>query len=206
MNYLIGIIYTSARKVCFVFLDFLNGIYNYLLLRVYDIKTGRKFTSNGIPFIRVSKNGSFEIGNNFRINNGNRFNPIGRNQRCMFIVKGRLTIGNNVKMSSTAIVCHNEVIIEDGVTIGGNVVIYDTDFHSINHIERNSIPENKNNVKTSPVHIKKNVFIGAHTTILKGVTIGENAVIGACSVIRNNIPANEIWIGNPAIFKKRIDE
>lgn len=206
MNSLIGIIYKSIRKVIFMFFDAFCSIYNFILLKAYDIKTGRNFTSNGIPFIRVSKSGSFKIGNDFRINNGNRFNPIGRNQRCMFIVKGKLSIGNNVGMSSSAIICHNEITVEDGVKIGGNVAIYDTDFHSINYIERTSILEDKKNIKTSPVHIKKNVFIGAHSTILKGVTIGENSVIGACSVIRESILANEIWVGNPAIFKKKIDD
>ena len=52
--------------------------------------------------------------------------------------------------------------------------------------------------KKSPVIINNNVFIGAHSIILKGVTIGENSIIGACSLVTNDIPANEIWGGNPA--------
>ena len=54
--------------------------------------------------------------------------------------------------------------------------------------------------------IKDNAFIGSHSTILKGVTIGENAVIGACSLVSKDIPANEIWAGNPIKFIKKIDE
>ncbi|MDP9041992.1 MAG: acyltransferase, partial [Bacteroidota bacterium] len=51
-----------------------------------------------------------------------------------------------------------------------------------------------------PIFIKKYSFVGAHSTILKGVTIGEGAIIGACSVVTKNIPPYEIWAGNPIRF------
>ena len=59
--------------------------------------------------------------------------------------------------------------------------------------------------RNEPVFIADNVFIGAHVTVLKGVTIGENSIIGACSVVTKHVPANEIWAGNPARFIKKID-
>ena len=52
--------------------------------------------------------------------------------------------------------------------------------------------------------IKKGASIGANATILGGITIGENSLIGAGSVVTKDIPANEIWIGNPAKFFKNI--
>ena len=54
--------------------------------------------------------------------------------------------------------------------------------------------------------IEDNVFIGAHSTILKGVRISKNSIVGACSVVSKNIPPNEIWAGNPIKFIKKIDE
>lgn len=48
------------------------------------------------------------------------------------------------------------------------------------------------------VHIKKNVWIGVNTTILPGVTIGENAIVGACSVVTKDVPDNAVVVGNPA--------
>ena len=58
--------------------------------------------------------------------------------------------------------------------------------------------------KCAPVVIEDNVFIGARCIILKGVTIGENSVVGAGSVVTKSIPANEIWAGNPAKFIRKI--
>lgn len=181
--------------------------FRYLLL-VNRVNYGKNFLSNGIPTIRVSRKGAnFIIGDNFRINNGNKYNQIGRQQPCYFIVLDNavLKIGNNVGMSATAIVCSTKIVIDDNVKIGGNVVIYDTDFHSLDYRERTKTNEDRSLIKTSPVAIGKNVFIGAHSIILKGVTIGDNSVIGAGSVISKNIPKNQIWAGNPAVFIKNID-
>ena len=160
----------------------------------------KNLVSNGIPFIRVNKNGEFWIGDYFKMNNGEHFNPIGRQQQCFFIVKGKLRIGNNSGMSSTAIICHNAISIGDNVKIGGNTVIYDTDFHSLDAEERRRFIENKKKIMTKPIIICNNVFVGAHSTILKGVVIGENSIIGACSVVTKSIPSNEVWGGNPAKF------
>jgi acetyltransferase-like isoleucine patch superfamily enzyme len=162
--------------------------------------------SYGIPIVDISKNAKCMIGNNFFMNNGHKFNPIGRNSPCYIIAyyNGNLKIGNNVSMSSCAINCHNAITIEDNVKIGGGVCIYDTDFHSLNSLHRMNSKLDHENTKTAEVTIKRNAFIGAHSIILKGVTIGENSVIGAGSVVTKSIPSNEIWAGNPAKFIKEI--
>lgn len=164
------------------------------------------FTSKGIPYVSVARGGKCEIGGNFKMNNGLQGNPIGRPQPCTFVVDNgaRLLIGNNVGMSSTAIVAHRSVVIGDNVKIGGGTCIYDTDFHSLHAEERANKEQDRSNKKSAEVVIHPNVFIGAHSTILKGVTIGENSIIGACSVVSKSIPANEIWAGNPAKFIKTI--
>lgn len=91
------------------------------------------------------------------------------------------------------------------MTIGGNTVIYDTDFHSLDPNIRFSKTKDKVSAKWGKVSIGNQVFIGAHSTILKGVTIGDNSVIGACSVVTKNIPRNEIWGGNPAKYLAKIN-
>jgi acetyltransferase-like isoleucine patch superfamily enzyme len=164
------------------------------------------FKTNGVPFISVALGGSCSIGRNLRMNNGIHGNPIGCYNRCTFFVdKGaRLVIGSNLGISQAAIICHLSIKIGDNVKIGGGASIYDTDFHSID-------PELRINPKTDFINkqklevvIEDNVFIGAHATILKGVCIGKNSIIGASSVVTKNIPANEIWAGNPAKFIRNV--
>ena len=163
---------------------------------------------NGIPQIDVHRTASFTIGKNCTINSSFCANPIGRYTPSVFMVRENaiLSIGNNVGISSAALICQERIIIEDYVKIGGGVCIYDTDFHSLNTGERRNSKSDHENKNSTPVFIKKNAFLGAHSTILKGVTIGENSIVGACSVVAKNIPNNEIWAGNPAKFiKKCID-
>ena len=116
----------------------------------------------------------------------------------------KLVIGDNVGMSFVTIACFNQIFIGNNVKIGGDVIIYDADFHSLNANKRTAIPEIKQNIKTKPVHISNNAFIGAHSILLKGCSIGENSIVGAGSVVTRKIPANQIWGGNPAVFIKEI--
>jgi acetyltransferase-like isoleucine patch superfamily enzyme len=185
---------------------FFEQIISYILLKLNGVKIGLGFRSLGIPCVDVSLGGKFEIGNNLFIQSGNKYNQIGRQQRCFFVVKenGKLKIGNNVGMSSTAIICDKHIQIGDFVKIGGNVVIYDTDFHSLDSNLRHEKMNDYSNTNRQDVIIENNVFIGAHSTILKGVCIGENSIIGACSVVTKSIPRNEIWGGNPAKFIRAI--
>ena len=158
----------------------------------------------GLLKIDVTRRGKLTIGNNLHINSGNNYNVIGRQQKTIFWVEGELIIGDNVGMSSTAIICNYQITIGNNVTVGGNTVIYDTDFHNLDPQIRNDKILDKHTATKLPVLIEDNVFIGAHSTILKGVSIGKNSIVGACSVVTKNIPDNEIWAGNPAQFVKAI--
>ena len=81
--------------------------------------------------------------------------------------------------------------------------MFTTDFHSLDPIIRASSKDQKHR-KSAPVTIKHDAFIGARCIILKGVTIGENSIVGAGSVVTKSIPDNEIWAGNPAKFIRKI--
>jgi acetyltransferase-like isoleucine patch superfamily enzyme len=158
----------------------------------------------GLIKVCVTRRGQVQIGDSFHLNSGNNYNLIGRQQKCIFWVEGKLSIGNNVGISSTAIICKAEINIGNNVIIGGNTVIYDTDFHSLLPSLRMNSKEDLSNALSKRVVIKDNVFIGAHSTILKGVTIGSNSIIGACSVITKDIPDGEVWAGNPARYIRKI--
>jgi len=184
-----SIIYTPIAKVSLYF----NGA-------KYD--TGLKV--RGLIKLHVTRRGILKIGRNCSINSQN-FNLIGRQQKTIFWVEGNLSIGNNLGISCSALICNHDISIGDNVTIGGNTVIYDTDFHSLDPNLRISKKMDKVSAKWGKVTIGNNVFIGAHATILKGVKIGDNSVIGACSVVTKSIHCNEIWGGNPAKFISKIN-
>jgi acetyltransferase-like isoleucine patch superfamily enzyme len=174
--------------------------YTRLYLRANGVRLGTACRSNGLPELEMSLQGHFTAGNGLELQNGRHYNMIGRQQPCYFVIgkQGVLTIGNYVGLSGTAIVCHQSITIGDHTCIGMNCVIYDTDFHDLDFRKRAMIPEDYTNVSTRPVRIGRHVFIGAHSTVLKGVTIGDGAIVGAGAVVTKNIPAGEIWGGNPA--------
>jgi acetyltransferase-like isoleucine patch superfamily enzyme len=106
-----------------------------------------------------------------------------------------LTIGDDFGMTGGSIVCEAQITIGNRVNIGCNSIITDTDFHPLDPVERQTFPLNG---ATAPITLADDVFIGMQVLILKGVTIGKNAVIGAGSVVTRDIPPNSIAAGNPA--------
>lgn len=104
-------------------------------------------------------------------------------------------IGKNCKISSHSFICEG-VHIEDNVFIGHNVTFINDKYHrSIN--ETGSL-QTENDWKVLETFIRKGASIGSSSTILCGVTVGENAIIGAGSVVTKDVPSNTIVAGVPA--------
>lgn len=115
-----------------------------------------------------------------------------------------IIIGNNVSLGMFChLACINKIQIDDHVLIAGKVFISD---HSHGTTEKKMLltpPNERPLVSKGGIHIKKNVWIGENVSILPGVTIGENCIIGANSVVTHNIPDDSVAVGCPAkIFKK----
>ncbi len=174
-----------------------NLVINHISLRYYKVGYS-DFQINGI--LKLSNSGMIRIDGGFKCNSGNKYNLIGGDRKCSFIVSknAELLIGRNVGISNSTIVCTMKITIEDSVFIGGGCRLWDTDFHSINPYKRTT--GNEDDVKHAPIYISKRAFIGGGTIILKGVTVGENSIVAAGSVVSKTIPPNEIWGGNPARF------
>ncbi|MFD2529228.1 acyltransferase [Polaribacter marinaquae] len=178
----------------------LNYLFNLLMFKVNGVEVN-SFLINGRILVR--NKGSIKLGAGFTANSGKMINPIGGDTclRLICSIDGMLHIHENVGISNSTIVCWDKIIIHKNVLIGGGCKIWDTNFHSINSIDRLN---GDMSIKTSPIEIMESVFIGANCTILKGVSIGENSVIAAGSVVTKDIPSNQIWGGNPAVFIKKI--
>lgn len=176
-------------------------IYNDFVFRYRKVVASEKVRIKG--FIKIYGRGKFIFGKNVKINSSRMSNPIGgETKTVLFCSPGAtISVGDNTGMSNCAIVAKQSVTIGDNVKIGGSVKIYDNDFHSLDANERNF---GKDMPKCAPVVVKNGAFIGAFSIILKGVTVGENSIVGAGSVVTKNIPDNEIWAGNPAKFIKKL--
>lgn len=95
-----------------------------------------------------------------------------------------LKLGDYVDIGSyTILVAKEGITLEDFVQIGGHCCLY-----SVNTIDDTR----------GEISVKKNAKIGAHSVILPNVTIGENSIIGAFSLVKQDVPANEIWANVPA--------
>ncbi len=170
-----------------------------LLVAFNGIRWERGWSFYGLPIIQKHRQSVMKFGEGFSLRSSARSNPLGPNHPVILstLKAGAvLEIGRNFGMTGGSICVAERVTIGDNVAVGANSVIVDTDFHPIDPKARLLDPQNG---KTAPIVIEDNVFIGMNCHILKGVTIGQNSVIGAGSVVSRSIPPDSIAAGNPAI-------
>jgi len=192
------------------------GIFNFLprlvmlkIVRAYLKLCGVQIKQNlriySFPICRRHFYGTIKIGTNVTIFNKITENPAGISHRSVLVAGkpgAELIIGDNVGISGAVLYCTKKIVIEDFVYLGAGVMVYDTDFHPIDFSDRRM--KDKSKIKSASVRICEDAWIGAQTIILKGVTIGPRAVVGAGSVVTRDIPADCIAAGVPAKFIKPI--
>ena len=134
---------------------------------------------------------------------------------CSFAVQkdGKCTVGDFTLLNGAIVMAEELIEIGSHCLISWGVGIADSDFHPLEPAQRlidahalapffkDRPPRPK--LKTAPVRIGDNVWIGMNAVILKGVTIGENSVVAAGAVVTKSVPANTIVAGNPAIEVKK---
>ena len=134
--------------------------------------------------------------------------------------QGKITIGNHSYIGGGAYISRSSITIGNNVTIAWGGTVYDHDSHSLDFMDRrkdidnelNDIRNGRNfiqnkdwrNVNSRPIVIKDDVWIGMNVIILKGVTIGEGAIVGAGSVVTKDVPAWTVVAGNPAKVVKHL--
>lgn len=175
---------------------------NRMILRAQGAVLGQNICIPGKVSWAI-RGGKISIGDNFYFSSGFGVNPISGNlQGAVYVESGAsLKIGNHVGMSSTRMWIHDSVTIGNHVKIGGCVLITDTDAHPMDYQVRRTSNEG---TKSAPIVIEDDVWVGAHSVILKGVTIGARSIIGAGSVVMRSIPADCVAAGNPCKVIKTI--
>lgn len=176
--------------------------FDYYYLSYYGVETEIGYVSlQGLPIIHKHRNARIILGKGIVLVSNSKYNSAGINHPVILAAireNAELRIHGAFGASGSAIVAMNSIEIEEGVGLGANSHVYDTDFHPIGWLKNNVI-------KTSPVKICKNVWVAANCLILKGVTLENNCVIGAGSIVTKSVEANTIYAGNPARFIKKLD-
>ena len=151
----------------------------------------------GLPVLDLKPGGSIKVGARAVLCSTSQFTALGVSHPVVIRAmtsKANITLGDDCGLSGTTICAVDRITIGSGVLMGADVQISDNDFHPLTSAHRRYEEEG---IVSKPVLIEDNVFIGSRTTVLKGVTIGKNSVIGAGSVVTKDIPPNTIAAGNP---------
>src|ERR1700752_169682 len=145
--------------------------------------------------IRNVKGNSLLVGENSIVHAGISFEEAG----------GEIRIGNRCFIGRSHLVCYRSLTIGDDVIMSWGVTIVDHDSHSISWEERRDDVvdwakgwKSWKHVAHAPVVVQDKAWIGFNVSVLKGVTIGEGAVVGACSVVTHDISPYALAVGNPA--------
>lgn len=191
-------LYYLDSFIKFIFKRIFHTFWSIPLFKARCQKVGKNLQiPNGIPLV-IGSHLKIILGDNVTIQRS----TIGASKvfdEPVFI------IGNNTSINyGTTISVSKEIIIGNDCMISGGCMIMDSDDHPVDPVTRaKKLPVDPSDVK--PVKIGNNVWIGANSTILKGVTIGDNSIVATHSVVTKNIPTNCIFGNEPAkLIKKDI--
>lgn len=170
---------------------------DYVYCLIHRVKYDLSWRFYGLPIIQRRRGSLIRIGRNVTMCSSARRNSIGIIQPVILKTNASnasIVIGDYVGMSGCTISASCSISIGDHVLIGSGVLITDSDAHAIDwSARRNGALGN-----SRPIVIEDDVFIGARAIILKGVRLGRGAVIGAGSVVTQDVDAHMLVAGNPA--------
>ena len=168
-------------------------------LRNRGVGLGGNLCLYGMPIVTMVEESAIKLGDNVVLCSESASTALGVSRPVILRTLrpgARITVGSNSGLSGTVICAAAAVDIGEECLIGADVQIVDTDFHAIEPQGRRfSHPAG---IEASPVRIGRNVFVGTGSKILKGVSIGDDSVIGAGSIVTRDIPPGVIAAGNPA--------
>lgn len=177
-----------------------------LYFALHGVDWGSDWMIYGRPLIQRHAGSAISIGRGLNMRNWFGSNPLGVGHRSIlatWAADAHIVIGDDVGMTGATIVAQTRVSIGNGVLIGANSTICDTDFHPLSNDLRRLDPAAGD---SRPIEIEDDVFIGMAVLILKGSRIGRGSVIGAGSVVSGEIPPQVVAAGNPARVVRSLSE
>jgi acetyltransferase-like isoleucine patch superfamily enzyme len=187
------------ERMVYSIFDFFTGIFMSIWFVLLNIQFGRGILFFGRMHVRKHPDSKIIIGDDCRFRNRYHSNLIGINHPCMISThspEAVIQIGKGCGFSGTTIGAFTSIVFGDNVRCGANTLITDGDWHLDD--PRVGLPKK--------VEIRSNVWLGYGVIVMKGVTIGENSIIGAGSVVVSDVPPNCIAAGNPCKVIKTLDE
>lgn len=172
-----------------------------------NIQIRGRLIINGQPLIDIRKGCRLYIGDGVTLNSRNKGYHINMHSPVKLFADrpgAEIRIGDNTRIHGTCIHSYQSVTIGNNCLIAANCQIFDGSGHDL------SFPNVENRIHTGgtskPVKIEDNVWIGANSIILPGVTIGNGSIISANSVVVKDIPPMVLAGGNPAVILKHYAE
>jgi acetyltransferase-like isoleucine patch superfamily enzyme len=176
----------------------LLGKRNILYSFWWGVKLGHHTRFEGKCNFKRYPGSLISFGNNCEFLSSSNSNLIGINHHCTISTLTEdaiIEVGNNCGFSGVVIGAFKLIRLGNNVRCGANVLITDSDWHF----------DDPRAGEPQQIIIEDNVWLGVNVVILKGVTIGQNSVIGANSVVTKSVPENVIAAGNPCKVIKTID-
>lgn len=202
-----NILYTTW-DVFWIMLDMrISTIRSKGALLLQGCPLGNCFETSGHCSFKARKAGAIRLGNHVKLLAGWRCNRVGLSGPVLLQTfgDGIIEIGDFSGGSAIVLSARSKIQIGKHVNLGGNVRIYDHDFHALEpQFRRLGQKEQEPHIRTTPVEIGDDVFVGANAIILKGVKLGDRCIVAAGAVVfKGEYPADSMLVGNPAQIVKR---
>ena len=181
----------------------INSIIGFVVRRVGRVTVGRNSVVRWWGLRSVRAGGVIRVGSDSIV-------------RCRIDFdspQGQVQIGDRCFLGASHLVCHSGITLGDDVIMSWGVTVVDHDSHPLSWTDRQrDVSEwmqgikRWDKVKISPVRIESKAWVGFGASILKGVCIGEGAVIGANSVVTRDVPPYTVVAGNPARIVRHLQQ
>ncbi len=170
----------------------------------HGVEWGQDWRIFGRPILQRHRGSRIAMGDGLTLRSWPRSNPLAPTSPVVLSTRrpdAVIDIGTNCGFTGTTLVAADRITIGDRVLVGGNATLVDTDFHPLTPAGR---AEDINAGAAAPIVIEDDVFVGMDALILKNVTIGKGAVVGAGSVVSRDVPPRTVVAGNPATIVREL--